>query len=308
MTKNRPPRDLPASVRQRLLNQARDTNRPFNEFLQRYAMERFLFRLGASKHARKFVLKGALLFTAWGAPMSRPTMDIDLLGKTKNTIEAVTGAIAEICETTVEADGLVFGADSLRAERIAEDANYEGIRVRFIGHLGTARVNMQLDIGFGDVVVPRVQQVKYPTILNMPEPHLRCYSRETTVAEKYEAMAKLGILNSRMKDFYDIWLLSRLYEFDGAVLAKAISETFAHRGTLIEPEPIALKDEFTADTTKQIQWQAFATKGVMEDVPGKLLEIIGSVRTFLGPVAKALAAGRPFQETWRAPGPWSGGT
>jgi len=200
MTRKRPVKDVSASVRQRLLDKAHATNRPFNELLQRYAMERYLSRLGASEHAERFVLKGALLFTAWGSSMSRPTKDIDFLASTKNSISAVVEGVSKVCTTAVEADGLVFDADSIRAERIAVDADYQGMRVKFRGHLGTARVSMQLDIGFGDVVVPRVQQVNYPTILDMSPPRIRCYSRESAIAEKFEAMTKLGILNSRMKD------------------------------------------------------------------------------------------------------------
>ncbi len=305
MTSRRTPKDIAASVRQRLLNKAHESERPFNELLQYYAMERFLFRLGVSEYARKFVLKGALVFTAWGAPISRPTMDIDLLGSTDNTIDKVTSIIRNICATDVEADGLEFDARSVRAERIAEGADYEGIRVKFRGHLGTARVGMQLDIGFGDVVVPRALQVVYPTILDMSPPRIQCYSRETTIAEKFEAITKLGIVNSRMKDFYDIWFLSRVYEFDGKVLSKAIAKTFARRNTEIQPATIAFTDAFVQDPTKQTQWKAFVRKSRMEDVPVQLGEVIGCLALFLGPVAEALASGGSFTKVWRPPGPWS---
>jgi hypothetical protein len=167
MKKRNPPKDTAASVKQRLLNKARESDRPFNELLQYYAMERFLFRLGMSEHARKFILKGALVFTAWGSPVSRPTMDIDLLGRTDNTIDDIVAIVKNICATGVEPDGLKFDAETVKAERIAEDADYEGIRVTFRGHLGTTRVRIQLDIGFGDVIVPRALQIQYPTIIEM---------------------------------------------------------------------------------------------------------------------------------------------
>jgi predicted nucleotidyltransferase component of viral defense system len=305
MTSRRTPKDIAASVRQRLLNKAHESERPFNELLQYYAMERFLFRLGVSEYSRKFVLKGALVFTAWGAPISRPTMDIDLLGSTDNAIDKVMGIVRDICATDVEADGLEFDARSVRAERIAEGADYEGIRVKFRGHLGTARVGMQLDIGFGDVVVPRALEVVYPTILDMSPPRIRCYSREAIIAEKFDAITKLGIVNSRMKDFYDIWFLSRVYEFDGKVLSTAIAKTFARRNTEIQPATIAFTDAFVQDPTKQKQWKAFIRKSRMENVPVQLGEVIGCLVLFLGPVAEALASGGSFSKVWKPPGPWS---
>jgi hypothetical protein len=299
------PKDIPASVRQRLLNKAHAENRPFNELLQYYAMERFLFRLGASEHAAKFILKGALLFTAWRAPASRPTADIDLLSRTSNDVNTIVAVIAEVCMVKVEPDGLTFDTHSIVAEQIAEDADYQGIRVKLRGRLGTARVALQLDIGFGDVIVPRAHQVSYPTLLDMSPPRIRCYSRETTIAAKFEAMTKLGIVNSRMKDFYDIWFLSRSYEFSGGVLATAIGKTFARRDTQIEPATVAFSEAFAQDATRQAQWKAFVGKAALDNAPRELAEVIGGIRDFLQPVSKALAAGKPFDKIWRPPGPWS---
>ena len=181
MTQRRGP-GIAASVRQRLLNRARDTGRPFSELLQYFAMERFLYRLSRSVHADKFVLKGALMFAAWQAPVTRPTMDIDLLGIMDNSVDAIVAIAKEICLQEVEPDGLVFDPDSLGGERIVEDTDYGGVRVRFRGTLGTARVTMQLDIGFGDVVVPKPETADYPTILDLPVPRLRGYSRESAIA------------------------------------------------------------------------------------------------------------------------------
>jgi predicted nucleotidyltransferase component of viral defense system len=201
--KGRPPKNIAASVRQRLLMMARETSRPFNELLQYFAMERFLYRLSKSRYADNFVLKGALMLTVWEAPLTRPTMDIDLLGRIDNSIETIADLTREICRQEVELDGIDFDAATVEPERIAEDADYEGIRVRFRGSLDTARIVIQLDIGFGDTVIPSPEPVSYPTLLDLPAPHIRGYSRESTIAEKFEAMVKLGILNSRMKDFYD---------------------------------------------------------------------------------------------------------
>ncbi len=208
------PQNISASVRQRLLNRSKADNRSFNELLQYYAMERFLYRLSLSEHAQHYILKGALMFRTWNSPEFRPTMDIDLLGKTRNEEGNITSQIRDILAVQVEPDGLIFDADSIRAERITEDADYEGIRVRFRGALDTAKISMQIDIGFGDPVYPQPEKAELSCMLDSPAPSLLCYSRESAIAEKIEAMIKLGTLNSRMKDFYDIWLLSRHFQFD----------------------------------------------------------------------------------------------
>ena len=295
--------NLAASIRQRLLYKARETGRPFNEMLQYFAMERFLYRLARSPYAGKFVLKGALMFTAWQAPMSRPTMDIDLLGVINNSIDAIVAMTKAICTQVVEPDGLTFEPESIEGERIVEDADYAGVRVRFRGRLGTARLTMQLDIGFGDVVVPQPVTVEYPTILPLPAPRLRGYSRESAIAEKFEAMVKLGILNSRMKDFFDVWLLSRQFDFAGRTLATAIATTFATRRTAVPSEPIALTDAFAAETGKQTQWRGFIRRSRLQ-TPDYLADVVTSLAVFLGPIAKALASGQVFEHVWHAPGPW----
>jgi Nucleotidyl transferase AbiEii toxin, Type IV TA system len=296
--------NLAASIRQRLLNKAQQTGRPFNEILQYFAMERFLYRLAKSPHAGKFVLKGALMFSAWQAPVSRPTMDIDLLGLMNNSIDAIVAVTKEICTQEVEPDGLTFEPESIEGERIVEDADYEGVRVRFRGSLGTARITMQIDIGFGDVVVPQSATVEYPTILPLPAPRLRGYSRGSAVAEKFEVMVKLGMLNSRLKDFFDIWLLSRQFDFEGRTLATAVAKTFARRRTVVPAEPVALTDGFAADTGKQTQWQGFIRRSRLEHVPDNLAAVVTTIAVFLGPIAKALASGNVFDHVWQAPGPW----
>lgn len=246
-------KDIAASVRQRLLNKARESGRPFNEILQYYAMERFLYRLSKSPYANNFVLKGALMFNVWRGPLSRPTMDIDLSGRLSNDMEGIIVALRQVCIQEVESDGLVFRPDSVVGERIIEGASYEGIRVRLRGSLGTALVVIQVDIAFGDVIVPFAVATDYPTILDLPIPLVQGYSKESTIAEKFQIMVRLGVLNSRLKDFFDIWLLSRQFDFEGQTLGSAIKETFRNRETEIPAQPVALMTAFAQDTAKQSQ-------------------------------------------------------
>jgi len=298
------PKNIAASVRQRLLDKARETRRPFNELLQYFAMERFLYRLSRSPHANNFVLKGALMLTVWEAPLTRPTLDIDFLGQIENSIENITKVTREICQQEVEPDGIVFDVTNIEAERIAEDADYEGIRIRFRGSLDTARFVIQLDIGFGDIVIPSPEPANYPTLLDLPAPRLRGYSRESTIAEKFEAMVKLGILNSRMKDFFDIWLMLCQFDFEGPILAEAISKTFSTRGTNIQSEPIALTNSFAEDAGKAAQWRGFIRKNRLRNVPQNFEEVVTTIADFLKPIAERLAGGGVFKGTRKAPGPW----
>jgi len=230
-------------------------------------------------------------------------MDIDMLGRTSNDETSIVAQIQDILAVKVEADGLVFDPSSIQAERITEDADYKGIRVRFRGELDSARVSMQIDIGFGDIVYPEPEESNLPTMLDSPVPRLLCYSRESTIAEKFEAMVKLGMLNSRMKDFYDIWLLSRQFDFDGAKLAKAIRLTFEQRGTKLPSEIEAFTDTYI--DTKQTQWTAFWKRLQQEHVPAAFQEITSAVERFLVPLASTISAGNPKPTKWTAPGPWS---
>jgi hypothetical protein len=287
-----------------LLNKARETDRPFNELLQYYAMERFLRRLSLSAHGGKFVLKGALLFRTWQAPMYRPTRDIDLWARMDNSPERIVAVFRDICGQEAEPDGLTFDADRLTAEPITEDADYEGVRVTVSGRLGSAQVDFHIDIGFSDVITPGPVELDYPTILHFPAPHLRGYTRESTVAEKFEAMVKLGELNSRMKDFHDVWYLARHFDFDGTRLAEAVAKTFSNRRTTLQTRPLALTTTFAREDTKQRQWVAFLRRGHPPSVPTAFEQVVSDIGAFLAPVSEAIVGEKPFDQTWTAPGPW----
>jgi hypothetical protein len=297
-------KDLPASVRQRLENAARAANRPYQEVLQYFGMERFLYRLSQSKHSSQFVLKGALVFTAWGGPASRPTKDIDLLARMANDVESVVAVIRAICRQTVEPDGLEFDAASVTGAAIKEDADYSGVRVTFLAALQRSRISMQIDLGFGDVVTPSATMTTYPTLLDFAAPRLLAYPRETVVAEKFEAMTKLGLLNSRMKDFYDLWILAQRFDFNGPTLASAIRKTFANRHTNVLSLPTALTAEFATDATKKSQWQGFLRKAKIGKELPDLPTIIDDLGSFLGPVAAAVEKKEKFDQKWISPGPW----
>lgn len=296
-------RDVGASVRQRLLNQSRAQERPFQELLQYFAMERFLYRLAKSPVADRFVLKGALLLTAWQAPLSRPTMDIDLSGRTSNKLDHISEILRSVCTVVAEPDGIEFDPSSLEAARIKEGAEYEGVRISFMATLARALIPMRIDIGFGDVIVPAPTRVVYPTLLEFPAPVLLAYPKETVVAEKLEALTKLGLLNSRMKDYYDLALLSRLYSLSGPVLLEAVAATFRHRETRIETDPIGLTEAYYADPARSLQWRAFVRRSRFAEHPDDLKNLVLEVRRFAIPLLAAASAGNALAH-WHAGGPW----
>ncbi len=295
-------KNIAASVRQRLLNLAKGEHRPFNELLQYYAMERFLYRLSNSAYSKKFILKGALMLRVWQAPEHRPTMDIDMLGKVTNNQQSIIQKIQQILIVEVDPDGLDFDTESIQTQRITEEADYQGVRVRFKGSLGQAKINMQLDIGFGDIVYPKAERSELPTLLDNPAPRLLCYSRETAIAEKFEAMVKLGVLNSRMKDFYDIWMLARQFNFDGSVLAEAINLTFKQRDTVLTEDVVAFQEEFIIQ--KQVQWGAFCKRLKHEYLPIEFLEVVSLIERFLSPIVKSICTEKSFSRQWVAADNW----
>ncbi|QDV56536.1 nucleotidyl transferase AbiEii/AbiGii toxin family protein [Rosistilla oblonga] len=297
-------RDLAASVRGRLLRQAKESGRPLQELLQYFAMERFLFRLSRSEHADRFVLKGALMFRVWGTPQTRATRDIDLLARADNSVDSMTQIMRSVCEHAVAPDGVIFHGESVQGIAIKEDADYLGVRVTFLATIQNARLPMQIDIGFGDVVNPAAITIAYPTMLDFEPAKLIGYPRETVIAEKFEAMVKLGQLNSRMKDFYDILILSRQFDFDGDSLATAISATFRNRGTTAKASPPAFSNEFVNDPGKQIQWASFIRKSKLSDVPDALADAIREIAGFLNPIAKTIESNEPFAATWSPGSGW----
>lgn len=297
-------RNLVASVRARLANHAKATGRPFQEVLQHYGLERFLYRLSQSAERSNFVLKGGLLLRVWGAPKSRPTRDIDLLGFGESDIDGVSRRMRALCAEEY-ADGLIFDTETLKATRIKEDAEYEGVRAKFIGFLGRSRIPMQVDIGFGDIMHPAAIDSDYPVVLaDMPVPRLRTYPRESVIAEKFQAMVYLGTANSRIKDFFDIWLMANTFDFEGEHLSKAIRKTFEQRGTEISTAPIALESDFMADPHTQALWSGFVGRSSLVDAPARLDELRQPMRAFLLPIAEALRESGEFRGTWQAGGPW----
>jgi len=297
-------KNITASVHQRLLNKAKESSRPFNEILQYFAIERFIYRLSKSPHADRFVLKGALMFSAWTGSMSRPTMDIDLLGKIKNSTDLIVAVFKDACETEVENDGIVFHKDTVTATRITEDADYKGVRVFLRGNLSSIRLFLQIDIGFGDVIIPKPDRVNYPVLLDFPPPELDGYTMESTVAEKFPAMVKLGLLNSRMKDFYDIWFLSRRFDFKGEALIEAIEKTFEKRKTPLISEPSIFYPTFIKDDTKQAQWQGFIKKTKLTDAPTSFEDVAVGIKIFLQPIVVSMINRQTFRLFWAAPGSW----
>tara|TARA_A100001391_G_scaffold200857_2_gene186307 strand:+ start:418 stop:1326 length:909 start_codon:yes stop_codon:yes gene_type:complete len=298
----RKPTHIAASVRARLATHAKAEGRPFQEVLQYFAMERFLARLSKSEHSDKFILKGGLMFVVWNSSYRRPTKDIDFLAYMANDVDTAAEVVREICEIDDLTDGIEFDPKTVAPVVIKEDADYEGIRVTFLGHLESARINMQIDMGFGDAVAPEPKMLTYPTILDHWAPQIRGYPADTVVAEKFQAMVQLGQLNSRIRDFYDIWSMSRQFEFNGSTLQRALEDTFSHRDTVIGPNPIAFQKVFIKD--KQSQWAGFCRKSKIQSAPKDLSEMISEIAVFLTPVAEAIVDRRAFDSIWKPGGPW----
>lgn len=280
-----PVRNMAASVRARLLNIARERDQTFELLLTRYVLERLLHRLSMTKYRDRFVLKGAMLMTTWFDMPFRPTRDLDLLGFGDDDPEAMLATFREICVIELD-DGVQFDSAGLTIDRIRDELEYGGLRLKTDAMIAEARVRVTIDIGFGDAVEPEIIELKLPVLLDLPSPLIRAYPRETVIAEKFQAMVVLGRANSRMKDFYDIWLLSRTYEFKGRNLLRAIAATFARRKTPIPEEvPDALTRAFADDPAKQQQWASFIE--TIDAQPISLAEVIDELAAFLMPYAEA---------------------
>lgn len=267
-----------ASIRARLKNRSDAAKQDFNLTLTHYGLERLLYRLSVSQHAPNFLLKGALLFMLWYDVPQRPTRDADLLGFGPDDIESVAVAFRDVCTIEVD-DGIVFDAESVRATEIRKEAGYGGVRVEFRATLDGARIWLQVDIGFGDVVTPAPEAITYPVLLDdLPAPSLNAYPKYTVVAEKFQALCALGMANSRMKDYFDLWVLLREGDLDDAELVRAIEATFARRRTAMpEGVPAGLSAAFSADAGKLAQWRAFVNKNKLDAVP--LAAVVQALRS-----------------------------
>ncbi|MBU0727641.1 MAG: nucleotidyl transferase AbiEii/AbiGii toxin family protein [Pseudomonadota bacterium] len=298
-------KNIAASVRQRLFNKSKERKEDFQYILNRFALERLLYRLSVSNYSELFVLKGASLFIVWGGSAYRPTMDIDLLGIVPANPENLKKVIQDIISISEKDDGLAFDIDSVHAEEIRENKQYGGVRVTLVAYLDSARIPLQVDIGFGDAITPSPEKAKYPSILNLPSPELSIYPKETVVAEKFETMVVLGMLNSRMRDFYDLWSIQNIFPFDSKVLQEAIRHTFSRRRTFIpEMDPVSLSEAFYKDPVKQAQWNAFVSKGISNDSGIKLDCVIHEIHDFIMPLCLALSQDQRFDLKWPPGGPW----
>lgn len=297
-------KDLPASVHARLKNLAKQSGRTFQELFYYHAMERFLNRLFSSQYSNTFILKGGLMFKGWGIPLRRPTRDIDVQGYQENSIENLVTVVQDICAQDVEPDGMWFDPDSVRGETIINEAEYQGIRIHFIGYLGKAPIHLHLDVSFANVITPTEIKVEYPSLLNMPSFEIRGYPYETTISEKFESMVRLGSINDRMKDFFDIWLLSQQVDIHGTTLANAIRATFKNRKTPLPTNlPIALTSEFAM--LRQKDWERFLRRSELYVLEYPSFdEVIYVLREFIWPVVQAVANNESFVNTWSAGGSW----
>lgn len=298
-------KNLAASVRQRLANVSGRTGADFHQVLSSYAIERFLYRLSVSNHAKDFVLKGAILFTLWEGFPHRQTRDVDLLGFGDNSVEQLVEVFQEILASAVPDDGLSFSKE-IRGESIRALQEYGGIRISLVAHLGNARITVGVDVGFGDKITPPPKKTEFPTLLDFPKPKLRAYPVETVVAEKLQAMVRLGIANSRMKDFFDLWHIGRHFAFDGQKLCSAIKGTFERRKTAIPTEtPIGLSADFSGNPMKQTQWRAFCRKALKADDIVELDRVVEFLAGFLLPVLKGAESKTAFRAKWPVGGPWT---
>lgn len=300
-------KNIPASIRAKLLNVSRPTGEDFNVTLVRYAVERFLYRLSKSKHRGTFILKGAMLMVVWMAKPHRPTQDLDLLGCGDLSDDKLRLMLKDVINMEVPEDGLVFDNDSITIEDIREGQAYQGKRTKLTCRLGKTRIRLQIDIGLGDIIVPKPKLLDYPTMIDLPAPRIRAYSREAAVSEKLEAMISLGITNSRMKDFYDIWFMSQNFLFDSVILSKAMAATFKRRKTAFPEQPLrVLLQAFVQDGLKQKQWQAFIQRANLVESTPEFVQLIEQLEEFLSlPLEAAMqkkAAGSDSQ--WALGGPW----
>ncbi|MNO23417.1 hypothetical protein D3C76_132200 [compost metagenome] len=291
-------KNIPASVAERLKNIAKTSGKAFDTLLLLYLQERFLYRLSVSDYKDKFILKGGLFLFSQTQFKARPTKDVDFLARQiANELETLRDSFVKICSIDAPADGVEFQLDKMTTERIKEDADYEGVRIKVTALLGRMRKSLQFDIGFGDVVVPKPQLIDYPVLLNMEAPQVQAYSKESVISEKFEAMITLSVMNSRMKDFYDIYTLLSTNDFDGRVLYEAVFETFQRRGTVLEKEHPLFQSTFADDDSRIRQWLAFMRRLGIEE-PLTFQDMMICLVDFLEPLYQSLIHVDEFIGQW----------
>jgi len=301
------PKNVPASIRARLLNLSRESQEDFQSLLNRFARERLLYRLSRSHHRDHFVLKGATLFSMWVDKPFRSTRDADFLSYGPSDVESVTAVFRDLSggNDPDPDDGVRFDPDSVRGAAIREEDEYDGVRIHLTAFLGRARAPIQVDVGFGDTITPEAQEVELPVLLDLPAPKLRAYPRETVIAEKFQTMTVLTETNSRMKDFYDVWVLQNQFGFDGATLSEAIQATFARRRTEITPSScVAFQASFYATEEPLTRWRLYVQRGSFERVPPTFAEVGEAIEAFLRPVAESIARNGEFDLSWPPGGLW----
>ena len=295
------------SIKARLLNEARGVGTEFELFLVRYACERFLYRLGESAVRDRCILKGATLLALWMKEPYRATRDIDLLAFGESDEETVGTIIKAVCSVPCQEDGITFDLETLRVSPIRDNQRYQGQRANLRARLGTARIAVQVDFGFGNAVTPIVDEERLPTLIGgVPPPMVRTYPRVATIAEKFETMVQLGTRNSRMKDFYDIWALSETFEFDGAALREAVERCFDRRGTAwSQTVPAALTPAFYSEAGLLGRWRAYGQDGqLLSSPPSAFVDIGTRLQLFMAPVRESILSGQPFEMHWPEGGPW----
>lgn len=297
-------KNLAASIHARLAQRRAKTGEDFNVLLVRFTLERLLYRLSRSQHREQFILKGAMLFALWEPGLHRVTRDLDLLGFGHPTPERLAEIFKELCRLEVEADGVDFDARSVVCEDIRAQDEYAGIRVKLRATIGKAIVPLQVDVGFGDALPVAPEEITFPVMLDMAAPKLRAYACETVVAEKLEAMVKLGMLNSRFKDYFDLHYLAHKFPFEGDLLVKSIAATFTRRGTAFPAGlPAGLTPMFGSDPAKIRGWQAFWRKTGPKSEAPTLAAVVELLVKFLEPPLDAAAKGKSLAATWQT-GRW----
>ncbi len=301
----RPTKGLAHSIHVRLVARAKELGTESQLLLERYALHRLLYRLSVSEHAERFLLKGAQLMLLWAGEMVRSTRDADLLGFGNLSNDNLQSIFADLCALLVPDDGMEYLVDTIRISPIREETAYGGRRVTIQARLGNARLHLQVDVGLGDAVTPEPEWVELPQLFDLPAIRLRAYRPETSIAEKLETMVALGLVNSRMKDYFDIYVLSLRGAFDQSVLARAIGETFRRRGTKLPSGlPVGLSAAYAEERGKTAQWRGFLARVDAKGIPDDLGAVVKAGASFAWPVLVTAQEGRAGTMHWPPGGPW----